>query len=142
MKLYLEHARDRRIAAYINIGGGSASVGTHVGKKLFRPGLNTVAPRGSVDAVMTRFVQDGIPVIHLSSEKTQAERYGLPITPREPQPVGQGTVFRKIDFNPWLAAGSVALILITMLALLRFDLGFRVLHRGEPRVSKTPQRGV
>jgi poly-gamma-glutamate system protein len=35
MQLYEQRANGRRIKAYINIGGGTASVGTHVGRKQF-----------------------------------------------------------------------------------------------------------
>ena len=58
IELFDELAGDRAIKAYVNIGGGSASVGTHVGKKQFRPGVNKTAPRGQgvVDSVMLRFV--------------------------------------------------------------------------------------
>lgn len=142
MSLYQEHAGDRRISAYINVGGGSASVGTHIGKKLFNPGLNTTAPRGTVDSVMTRFVEAGVPVIHLTSVKELASRYGLAEAPREPQTIGQGRVFREVTYNPWLAASAIALILATMVALLRFDLGFRVFSRAQPKASRTPERGV
>ncbi len=57
MKIYKEHAEGRAIKAYINIGGGTVSVGRSVGKKLYEPGLNlTATPEAmQIDSVMTRF---------------------------------------------------------------------------------------
>jgi len=40
MVIYREQAGDRPIKVYISIGGGTTSVGTRVGKRLFKPGLN------------------------------------------------------------------------------------------------------
>jgi poly-gamma-glutamate system protein len=143
MSIYYDQAGDRRIAAYINVGGGSPSVGTHIGKKLFEPGLNTEAPRGAIDSVMLRFVQEGVPVIHLSNVKHLARAYGLPIAPSTPQPLGQGGVFVKVEYNPWLALAGVVVILLTMLALFRFDLGVRLLlSSGRGVRTRAPERAV
>ena len=56
MAIYRAHSGGQRYAAYINIGGGSASVGTHVGKKLYASGINKRPPTGAgaVDSVMNR----------------------------------------------------------------------------------------
>lgn len=124
MNLYYEHAGDEPIEAYINVGGGSASVGTHVGKKLFVPGLNTVAPKGATDSVMTRFVQEGVPVIHISGISELASSYGLPLEFNVPQPVGAGGVYARVEYNPWYAGLGIGIILITMFAFLRSDLQY------------------
>ncbi len=124
MNLYYEHAGDKSIAAYINVGGGSASVGTHVGKKLFVPGLNTVAPKGATDSVMTRFVQEGVPVIHISGIAELAASYGLPLEFSAPEPVGAGGVYARVEYNPWYASLGIAAILLTMFAFMRLDLRY------------------
>ncbi|MBX3182405.1 MAG: poly-gamma-glutamate system protein [Polyangiaceae bacterium] len=137
MALYERRAGERPIRAYINVGGGSASVGTHVGKKQFGPGLNRSPPSGEdmADSVMLRFAKRGVPVIHLSSMKVLAERYGLPYDPRTEMPIGQGNVYERTEPNRWLAAGGVLAILLSMLAFIRMDLGARVL-RLTPRAPK------
>ncbi len=127
MNLYYELAADQPIAAYINIGGGSASVGTAVGKRLFNPGLNRSAPRGATDSVMTRFVDDGIPVIHLSGIATIAERYGLSTDTTKSSPPGEGGVYTRVEYSPWYALASVVAILGLMFAFLRLDVGANLL---------------
>ena len=44
MAIYDREAKNRPIKAYVNVGGGSASVGTHIGKKQLQPGVNLEPP--------------------------------------------------------------------------------------------------
>ncbi len=135
MGLYDEIASNRPIKAYINVGGGSASVGTHVGKKQFKPGLNSEPPRSKTvpDSVMLRFAKRDVPVIHISRVKLLAERYGLPYEPRVAVPIGQGSVFVGSEYNRWLAFGGLVAIMAVMFAFLRWDIGMRVLRGMRPR---------
>lgn len=126
MAVYDTHSK--RYKAYINVGGGSASVGTHVGKKKFKSGLNTQVPRGDVpDSVMLRFAKRDVPVIHISGIKELSARYDLPLEPKTQVTLGQSNVFRRSEYNPWLAGGGLGLIVLAMLAFIRFDLGARLL---------------
>ncbi len=131
MMLFDEWSTDERYAAYINVGGGATSVGTGVGKKLFRPGLNRTPPKGGppVDSVMMRFSDRGIPVLHFVQINTLAERYGMPVEPDVIPTVGESKVFVKEEYNRWLAAGILALLLFLLYAFIRSDVGFRILHR-------------
>ena len=74
----------RPIKAYINVGGGSASVGRVAGKALYQPGLNLSPSRHAlaIDSVMTRFARRGLPVIHLVEIDRLAASYTLPVPPR------------------------------------------------------------
>lgn len=130
MALFRQQAGDAEIRAYINVGGGTTSVGTRVGKEMFKPGLNTDPPRGpAVDSVMSRFAQAAVPVIHVIKIDTLAELHGLPLQPQAMQPVGQGKVFVKVVYNRWLAGATLAMLFAAMIGLLRFDLGHRLLGR-------------
>jgi len=140
LALYDELAGDIPIRAYINVGGGSASVGTHVGKKQFKPGLNREPPRepNLMDSVMLRFAKRDVPVIHISRIKLLAERYELPDDPQAPVPIGQGTVFVKSEPNRWLALAGLLTIMAVMLAFIRWDIGARVLRTDRPRQGAEP----
>jgi poly-gamma-glutamate system protein len=145
MRIYQRFAHGRPIKAYINIGGGSASVGTHIGKKLFKPGLNLYPPRESaqVDSVMLRFSRRGVPVIHITRIELLAERYDLDRAPQKVPAVGQGNVFVREGYNRWLAGAGIVVILLVMLAFLRFDVGRRILRGARPSdTSKQPQQMV
>lgn len=127
MAVYREHGAETEIRAYINVGGGTTSVGTRAGKQLFKPGLNRSPPRGPVvDSVMTRFAARGVPVIHLTKIDLLAERYGLPLQPQAMPAVGDGTIFVRASYSRWLVA-VVLLVLVTVLtAAVRLDLAHRV----------------
>jgi len=140
--IFQEHAKGRPIRAYINIGGGAASVGTHLGKKLFRPGLNRNPPRrrAPVDSVMIHFAELDVPVIHITRIAYLAERFGLAQEPEGVPRPGEGKVFMKAEYNRWLAGGGIALILAIMLAFIRLDVGMRILKSTRrPREHVQPE---
>jgi poly-gamma-glutamate system protein len=138
MRVFLEQAAGAPIRVYINIGGGASSVGSSVGKKAFNPGLNKRLPAGltGVDSVMSRFSKDGVPVIHLVKIEVLAKRYGLPVQPREMPIVGQGKIFIREEYNPYLAAAILFTLLVTFYAFVRSDWGTRILHASRRRKTE------
>ena len=117
MRLYHEHAGGAPIKAYINVGGGATSVGTHKGKKQFDPGLHLKAPLGEKleDSVMSRFAKADVPVLHFTQTEELAMQYGLPLQMAAAVPrVGEGEVYAAHGYNPWLTGGSLALILLVL----------------------------
>ena len=145
MQVYDEQASGRPIRAYVNVGGGSASVGTHVGKKQIRPGLNVKKPRGKklADSVMLRFLERDVPVIHITGIVRLARTFGLPVEPTTQPPVGQGSVYVKAEYNRWLTAAGLLLILAVMLTFIRWDVGLRILSRSrEIKQEQQPQQMI
>ncbi len=145
MALYDELSGDASIKAYINVGGGSASVGTHVGKKQFKPGLNRELPRSPtiVDSVMSRFARRDVVVVHISRMKLLAKRYGFPYQPRVAVPIGQGSVFINSEYNRWLAFGGLAVVLGLLIAFVRWDVAARLLRGARPAdENKAPEHMV
>ena len=142
-EIYNEHAADEELKAYVNVGGGTSSVGTHAGKRMFRPGLNRSAPRGSspIDSIMTRFAQNGVPVINLRRINDLAKRYDFPLQPDTMPPVGQGRIFERESRSVLLAAGFLALIVLMLFAFVRLDWGYRLLESGRkaPPASGRPE---
>ena len=141
MDIYQQYARGRPMRAYINIGGGAASVGTHLGKKLFRPGLNLNPPRGKdrVDSVMMRLSERDVPIVHITNIAALAAKHGLALEPEGIPRPGEGNVFYRLEYNRWLAGGGIALIFAVMLAFIRMDVGMRIL-RGTQRRSDTSRQ--
>lgn len=126
MRLYASQAGTMPIRAYINVGGGTVSVGTSRGKKMYKSGLNRRLPPDAPDSVMTRFLSDGIPVIHLSGIRSIAEDYGFPYPALETPRPGEGRVFYKARYNRWLVAAVLFGILGALYLFVRSDLGFRI----------------
>jgi poly-gamma-glutamate system protein len=138
MDIYQKLAEGKRIAAYVNVGGGTASVGTVVGKELFKPGLNRrPSPAAlSVDSVMSKFARDGAPIIHMVRVNDLAEKYGLPKNPRVMPAVGEGHIFTRLEYNLYLVAGFLVMLLFISYIFLRLDIGYRIF--APARITKTP----
>lgn len=145
MQIYSEFAGARPIKAYINIGGGTISVGTAQGKKAFMPGLNRRLPRGPLtsDSIIGRMAFNDIPVIHLVRIDRLAERFGLPRQPQKMPPIGEGKIFSKMEYNKWMPPGVLVVILLSMYAFIRMDWGFRI-FRSSPKLQerKPPEQMV
>ncbi|MFW5925377.1 MAG: poly-gamma-glutamate system protein [Myxococcota bacterium] len=123
LDLYDELTGGEDIAAFINVGGGTASVGTAQDKADFRPGLNQKLPFGLENAsVMRTFLERGVPVVHLSHVETLARRFDLPQTPGSLPTPGEGGVFRKTSIPAPAIAVLILLILGALLAAARYDM--------------------
>ena len=141
MRLYYELAGDRAIKAYVNVGGGTVSVGTKVGKRKFVPGVNARPPKGIEDmppSVLGAFLEVGVPGIHVTRIIDLAEEYGLEIAPRVTPEVGTGDVFQKRQPNRWLAGIVLALILLSLFVIARAPWGTRMLRTTIPPESIMP----
>jgi poly-gamma-glutamate system protein len=120
MALYRHAAGDAPLRAFVNVGGGTSSVGTRIGKELFRPGLNRTLPRGAPpDSVMARFIADGVPVIHLSRIEKLARQHALPQRPTTLPVAGDGAIYVKPMPSRGFAAGAIALVVGLAYVLLR-----------------------
>jgi poly-gamma-glutamate system protein len=141
MRVYYEMAGDRTIKAYVNVGGGTVSVGTKVGKRKFLPGVNARPPKGIDEmppSVLGAFLETGVPGIHLTRIIDLAEEYGLDIAPRITPEVGTGDVFQKRQPNRWLAGIVLALILLSLFVVARAPWGTRMLRTTIPPESVMP----
>jgi poly-gamma-glutamate system protein len=141
MRVYYENAGDRPIRAYINVGGGTVSVGTKVGKRKFSPGVNRRPPKGIDEmppSVLGAFLESGVPAIHATRMIDLAEEYGLEIAPRRIPEVGQGAVFQKRQPNRWLAGIVLVLVLLALFVVARAPWGTRMLRTTVPPESIVP----
>ncbi len=141
MRVYYKVAGDRPIKAYINVGGGTVSVGTKVGKRKFMPGINVRPPKGMKEmppSVLGAFLELGVPGIHVTQIIDLAEEYGLEIAPRITPEAGTGAVFQKRQPNRWLAGVVLALILLSLFVVARAPWGTRMLRTTIPPESILP----
>ncbi len=146
MTRYHEKLNDNEeYVAYINVGGGWASVGSWVGKKMFKPGLNMrpVANRVRYPSVMLAFSELGTPVINLSQIVSLAQKYGLPIEPEQKPRIGEGNIFYRESYNQWLAGGLLLLVLVLLFFFIRTDVGFRILQTsGTQKKDAQPEQMI
>lgn len=123
MHYYLTAAGNQPIKAYINIGGGTVSVGAFVGKKIFHPGLNQKQDDDTpvVDSVMQRFADMGVPVIHLVQIKQLAEAAQLPFDPEHNVVVGDGPLFYTWRYSRAMIVSVLSVLLGMMFAFSRIE---------------------
>lgn len=140
MATYLEQAGSSPLRVYVNVGGGTSSVGKKEGKLSFRSGLNRPLPFEAhpLDSIMSRFVEQKIPVIHLVRFNRLADRYGLPRQPSRLPAVGEGIIFVRKEYSRLFATGVLAALFFLLYAFIRSDLGFRIVQTVQPR--KTAKR--
>lgn len=96
---------------YLNVGGGAASVGPRINARLVPAGLSSAASLkgGLADCVLKRFVDEGIPIIHLHSINELAAKYDFPFPPVPLPEIGEGQIFARLTFNRTVS--FIALIL-------------------------------
>jgi poly-gamma-glutamate system protein len=137
--IYKKFAGGRRIGAYVNVGGGTVSVGSGLGKRLFKPGLNLKPPPGmtGLDGVIIRFAREGVPVIHMIYIDKLVKKYGLTPNPLVMPSVGEGQIYGKIEYNLYLAAANLIILLLVLYAFLKSDIGYRIF--GSSRVAQAPK---
>ena len=105
MEVYREHARGGKYSAYVNIGGGVASLGHGLNKPLlptgltFDLGLRNYPRKGT----MILMAEGGVPVLHLYNVRKIAREKGVPIAPDRTPEVGSGEVFVKMAYRMDLA---------------------------------------
>jgi poly-gamma-glutamate system protein len=119
LALYARSAGDRRIAAYVNIGGNIASIGTGIEVISLQPGLvkpdwQAVAPE--YRGVIYEMAALGLPVIHLLNMRGLAARYSLPWDPspltrpeRAAAPDPRNDPYEKVKAGIFLAAALATL---------------------------------
>jgi poly-gamma-glutamate system protein len=124
MALYERHAKGRRIKAFINVGGGVASLGNSINGSLIPSGLSTRLGGGNfpMKGVLIRFAERGVPVVHLLDIQHLATRYGLPIDPVPLPELGQGPVYFKERYDR-LKLALILIILVGVTAgIVRLDM--------------------
>lgn len=118
MSHYQTAAAGRPIAAYVNVGGGAASIHGSAGRQTFGGGLTLDAPADAeaVDCVASRYSIQGIPTINLANAVSLAKAHGLPVAPEALPAVGTGGVFTSTRPSR-LLAGLLLVVVLTMVRL-------------------------
>lgn len=113
------------IKAYINIGGGVASVGSAKIKKSFQPGVtvqdsseysvNRAHSNKDLDqGLMAYFKSESIPVINMVNIERLARKYHLPVAPKYKPAIGKGPLY----FSQHYSGPIVILFLFALISLL------------------------
>jgi len=128
IEIYDEFSQGQPIKAYINVGGGIASLGNTINGKLIPPGLTQYLPMRNfpVRGVIIQMGQQEIPIIHLLNISQLLAKYGLPDSPVPLPEPGVGEIFIQKKYS--IIVTSIAtLFLIIVIIFVYF--GERKHHR-------------
>jgi poly-gamma-glutamate system protein len=120
MELYNTHRKNMPIKAYINVGGGIASLGHTVNSELIPSGLtqNMVMQNFPLKGTMVQMGEKGIPLIQLMNINEILRAYDMPQAPIPlPQP-GEGGIFIHKKYD--LIVVSIATIILVIVVILVF----------------------
>ena len=127
MALY-KAATNEPISAYINVGGGMASIGlkklegtlSRIKPKSLESGVTKTLPiyLTAVNSVAVNFLKQGIPVINLRHvTSTLSENYNFPFNPQALPLIGAGKIFIAPAYNKTLGIGILILDILVLLLL-------------------------
>ena len=119
--IYEEKSKGKPVKAYINVGGGIASLGNTINGKLIPPGLTEFLPMRNfpVRGVIIQMGQKQIPIIHLLNIKQLTEQFGLPNSPVPLPEPGEGEIFVQKKYS--IIVTSIAtLVLVVVIILFYF----------------------
>lgn len=118
LEIYKESSQGNPINAYINVGGGIASLGNTINGKLIPPGLTEYLPMRNfpVRGVIIQMGQQEIPIIHLLNISQLTEKYGLPNSPIPLPEPGDGEIFVQKKYN--VIVTTIATIFLIIVIIL------------------------
>ncbi len=121
IKIFDHEAGPRGIRAYVNIGGGSASVGNAQSANLIPPGISRkLRPYNWTQrGVLHHYAMREVTIIHLLNIESIAHEFGLPLTPETVPPVGEGNIFHKENYDLRVAIPAFLVYLVLCFGVLR-----------------------
>jgi poly-gamma-glutamate system protein len=121
MEIYNQHRKKSKIKAFINVGGGIASMGSTENSQFVPSGLTMSLPMLNypMRGVLIQMAEKNIPVIHLLNINQLAKKYGLPISPTPLPMAGEGEVFIQKRYSVILTS-AVTIFLIAAVAFVFF----------------------
>ncbi len=120
LKLYSEKAGGiENIKAYVNIGGGIASLGSTVNGKIIPSGFSEHLNMRNfpVRGVIVKMAQEGKSIIHLLKISSLLKKYELPNSPVPLPKPGTGAIFVQKKYNELLTL-AVTVILVLILSIV------------------------
>ena len=142
MALYKAQAGESPVRAYINVGGGMASIGLkEVGpdenKDEIKPhsletGVITKLPIALMnrDSVAIRYLKAGVPVVNVHNVgNVIIHKYGFPVAPAYAPFVGSGSLFHHKEYRTWLTGLCLALSVLLFLGVVMISKKYMIRYK-------------
>jgi len=121
LEIYRKEAGPGGIRAFVNVGGGSASVGNQQGGDLIAPGVSRKIPvyNWAQRGVLHHLSRSGVPIVHILKIEQIAREHGLPYAPERIPPVGEGDIFYREAYDLRIVIPSLVIYLALCFGVLR-----------------------
>ncbi len=102
--------------AFINIGGGVASLGTSFKHKLLPPGIvlrrqvESISRSGGIEGALVEFSRRDVPVLHILNISALTRQVGMPFAQIPIPEIGVGELYAEIRYNIWVTAISFIIV--------------------------------
>ena len=123
MHIYDSCAGGKPIKAYINVGGGIASLGSSKNEGLLPSGLNKKISLQNFPekiGVVYEMAKRDIPVIQLLDVHALASKYDLPLNPIPLPATGSGELFESRKYNLFVLA-PITFVLLALIILIIYQ---------------------
>jgi poly-gamma-glutamate system protein len=137
MEIYEKQAGEKKIRAFINVGGGIASLGNTINGQLIPSGLTEHLPMSNfpLHGVIIQMAKKGLPVIHLLNVDQLLAKYGLPVNPVPMPDPGDGGIFIQKKYNLLVTSIATAILVIIIIFIYlaerkRHKLGTEIVPAG------------
>jgi poly-gamma-glutamate system protein len=143
MEIYAQHSHGKSIKAFINVGGGIASLGHTVNSELIPSGLtmNLLMRNYPVRGVIVQMGQNGVPIIQLMNIRDIIKKYDLTYSPIPLPSPGEGGIFTQKKYD--LVVTSIATFVLAIIVILVFiserknhRLGSDIVNAQKPLLSQ------
>ncbi|MCK5077859.1 MAG: poly-gamma-glutamate system protein [Calditrichia bacterium] len=123
IEIYKSNSVGKSIKAYINVGGGIASLGNSINGDLIPSGLSLLLPMKNypVRGVIIKMANEDIPIIHLLNIKNLLKQYGLPESPVPLPEPGVGKVFVHQRYSMLITAIATSFLMIAISLVVYSD---------------------
>jgi len=128
MRIYNETSNGKPIKAFINVGGGIASLGSSINGQIIPAGLTRLLPDGNfpVHGVIIKMGQNRIPIINMLNIDKLLFTFGLPSNPIPLPDPGDGEIFIQKKYS--IIITSIATFILLIIIILVY-LSERKHHR-------------
>jgi poly-gamma-glutamate system protein len=141
MKIYKDSSLANPIACYVNIGGGSASVGGTANSKLIPPGLtqHLAVKNFPTRGVINIMAEQGLPVINMLEVEKIAVKYGFPVeVGDQPPQLGEGSLYFKDRYSVVSTLVLAIILAVVVFVVIRIDVKHYLFRRATSHAETVP----
>jgi poly-gamma-glutamate system protein len=140
IQIYDRESKGRAYAAYVNIGGGLASLGSAQNGKLIPSGVNFHFDQANFPArgVINIMAERKIPIIHVMEVTDIANQHGVSIEVTPAPVVGKDAIFQRDEYSITSTIIYTIILMIIVAVFIRIDVKYYV--RKQTKILFPPRR--